>query len=306
VDGVSGLGDRLRDEAERHVPDTERIRDRLDVPGRARRHVLVLSTAAATAVLVAGTGVLAARLGDRAAPPATPVVGSPAEDTRPVPSPAPGPGTATSPPAPGTASPDPDPAGELTAPGRTVPHTPLARTTGARSPAAGSPDPPAGAAPYVDLQLRQVPAGTPVVLGPGFTDWAAGPAGKATGTALEVSGGTAGVPGPYRVSWTGGAPQATGTATTGWASGGRIRVRVAAAPGRRTLQLHVGTDGADVTAEVHLGAERRTVTLSAPAPAGVVTVTAESAADPLVVDLIPRTVTPGGRYTLAAVTLGPQ
>ncbi|CAA9261852.1 MAG: hypothetical protein AVDCRST_MAG41-2417 [uncultured Corynebacteriales bacterium] len=139
------------------------------------------------------------------------------------------------------------------------------------------------------------------------------PVGLRSGRALpdpEVRpgpGGATGVPGEYRLSWTGGAPQPAGTAVAGWLAvdpaGGSVRVRVSAAPGRRRLLLHVGTAGADVTAEVHLGAERRTVTLSAPAPAGVVTVTAESATDELVVDLTGRTVAAGGRFGLAAVTL---
>lgn len=324
MDGVTGrppdggLGDRLRREADRHVPDTDRIRRRLDGPGASRTTALMVAlhrrgltaaatAAAATLLLVVGTSVVAVRAGDRAGPPAAPPAPVPATSAAPIPTP-------------GDLSPGPDPAGPLSGPDRTAARTPPTRTAGGRTPAAGSPVPPSGpttspTTPVVRLELLQVPVGTRVALGPGGLDWmvpgaAATVVGRA-GTGLpapEVRGGTTGVPGPYRVTWTGGAPVAAGTGAPGWtaveATGG-VTIRVPAAPGRRQVRLYVGTSGADVTAEVRVGAERRTVTLAAPAPAGIMTITAESATEPVVVDLIGVGRAAGGRFGLAAVTVGP-
>jgi hypothetical protein len=150
----------------------------------------------------------------------------------------------------------------------------------------GTPHPPPGTGPVrVDLRLRQDPPRTRTVsLGPGEQDWLvpAGGAGPADG--LAVSGGAVGPGSPYTVN-----------GTTRWLAGDRVRVTVPQAPGTRELRLWVGTAGGDCDVELHLGAERRTVTLTAPAPAGVVTVTFGGPAD-LTVDLT-------GRFGLSAVGL---
>lgn len=327
----------LRAEAERHEPDLVRIRSRFDVhvapapPAPVRRWrragaplVSAVAAGAVAVAAVAGTDLLGA-LGPPAARPAPSV---PAVTGASGPTGSSGP-TGTVGPA-GTV----DPTGTVGPAGSSVPP----RTSGAAGtarpvsslpplsgipagPPPGTPGPGAtGALP--GLELRQVEAGHPLGLGPDTgLDWVL-PGVRPDGTVVRraaprvrlpapvvVPGraGTSGAPGPFRTSWTGGAPDRARSADPGWLAvdpdGGSVRLDLPASPVRRQLLVHLGTAGADCTVRAWVGDQRATVTLNAPAVAAVATVTVEPGSGPVVIEVVGAARSPGGRFGVAAFEL---
>lgn len=318
------VGELLRRQAAQHEPDSVRIRSRVDldrnVPaGSGARPVLLRvgapvgsAVAAAVVAVVAVLGVRIAGDPDRRPPAAasSPATSSPATPgpATPVPTGSPGSaGTATTRPGPSAPLPSlqplPPPATRSAAPSATG-------TTASAAPTG---------APRLDVQT--VLAGHPVVLGNGDgLDWVV-PGARPDGTVVRrqhpraaLAGptvrlgpdGATGVPGPFRISWSGGAPEQNHLADTGWLAldpdGGAVDIQVPAGSGRR-LTLYVGTAGADCVVRVSAGNGGTAVTVPAGTPAAVVTLSAGSGAGPLMVTLSGVRRTAGGRVGLAAVVL---
>ena len=205
--------------------------------GRGRRATWLLPTAVAGLVgLIAGTAAALDRYDDRGHPSRSVRVATPTPTT------APSPAVPSS--APGSAAP---------APSFSQP-----ATSSTRSAPPGDPD--------LQVSLRVAPAGTTVSLPGGAKDWIvagsqvdggtvrpqhgdqliSGP--HLTGNPTAIS-----MPGPFRRSWTGGMPAATGTGATNWLTvtgppGGPETGLLVKAPASRQpaeLVLYLGAEGAD-------------------------------------------------------------
>ena len=299
----------LHGEADRHEPDRARvmarIRDGLGPPAPARtrapgRWLLPLSIAAAALVVMAGVGTfVVARVGPGIGrPEPVPTSARPAGTVHSTVASSNGKvsvGTATS--APSTsATTGPTPTGASTG----APVAPGSVSIQAQPAASGLPVvlPQAGTRDWVvvggrqDRVLVRAKAGDRAISGPDlFGNWA-----------------TAIAPGPYRVSWTGGAPEQDSSTTT-WltvrGAGAGIRISVPAAKGEGALVLYLGS----IDATVHLAARLAGgggTSIDLPGGAGttgrVVTIRfrASGGTDTLLVDI---SCDPGGGMGLAAVTL---
>jgi len=283
------LAQLLRAEADRHEPDLEAVRRRVElglaeperrqrpaVPGQRRGAAwaaagFVVATAAG-GIAVAGmsdVGVAGGHSGPVRVVPGTPVPG-PGRSVASVPAPPPT-GTPT-----GTPSPSATPA--------------QASTAGS----AGSPPPsPAGTRPPGAVSPDGRPVVSPAAPGhvlslSGARDWLVAGARPDGTTVRRVAGGqvlggphvvgdprTAVAAGPFRTSWTGGLPDATGTAVGTWltvhgrAGGPRSGFLVSAPAGASSLTLYVGAGGPDARVTVVAGGGEQTALLP-PGPAGYV------------------------------------
>jgi len=318
------VGDLVRRHAVRYEPDSDRIRSRMDrhetapvapEPRPVLRRIgppLASAVAVAVAVIVAVVGVRAAGgpngLRVLAAESSTAAAAT-------VPSGRPGGGTATIGPNPSPPSlPSIRPPAPLPATGPPAPPGPSA--------AGSTPSPRPTAAPPTGapgLAVQALSSGHPLVLGADDgLDWVL-PGVRRDGTVVRrknpttaLAGpvvrlgrsGATGVPGPYLVSWSGGAPEQDHDAAVGWLSldpdGGAVHVE---AGGGRRLTLYVGTAGADCVVRAAVGGSTTSVTVRAGTPAAVVTVSAGTATGPLVVELTGVSRSAGGRVGLAAVLL---
>lgn len=301
------LGQLVRDAAAPYEPRTDTIWARLQepvvpAPRRARRWAAPLGSAMAAA-LVAVLAFAVVRVGgESGVPVAAPVPATPSDPA----------GTLLS----GTSPPSgPSPAPDRAAT-PAVPSGPVVRSGPAvpSSPAVPSTDPGPSTAGLPQVDVRPLPAGSAITLdGSTGRDWVL-PGVRRDGTvirrkdpllevATEADGGTTGEPGPFRVSWRDGRPEQDRSDASGWLAGGWLRVAVPAGPGPRRLTLYVGTAGADCRVRVSAGGASRTVVLEAPAPAGVVTISAGPGVGPLSVEVtgVPRS--PGGSAGVAAVVL---
>ena len=316
---VARAADLLRAVRAGHEPDRARIVARMGfdpadgmarpslsrrAPARLRPGVAVLRTAPAmaAAALVAALVVTAAVA---SIPHGRPSVGVDGGATA---TPAPTASPITSPAALPTTLPD-------TAPGPVAPPGRPSTGAGPRS-ATGSVTaaPQAPLAPSSDPQVTPVTAGYGVTLGAG-SDWLAIGA-RADGTTvrtkrpviggltLSASGAAPGRPGPYRVSWSGGAPEQDHAAATGWlAIGADGHADVTLPPTSRvtTLRLYLGAEGADAVVSGAANAVLRGP--GAGRAAAVVTVSLPPLTETRVVTVFARVRAAGGYAGLAAAQL---